>query len=319
MNRRNFLKTASVSALASSACFNACMQRSGIPIIDTHQHLWDLELLPLQWVSPPLDQNYLMPDYLEATRGQNLTKAIYMEVGAPLEYKKKEAEWALELCKDPDNPTVGAVISANPGEPGFEAYMSTMKENPYLKGIRYTFKDSGEMLQPRVVSNINFLGRAGLSFDLNLPPKLLSSAIELLEVCPDTRFILNHCGNADPVAFFPANKSTPREPRHESDQWYRDLEQLAQRENIICKISGIVDNVPDYPLTASDLAPIVDHCFDVFGTDRVIFASDWPVCLRNMTLADWIRTLKQIVSNRSKVEQRKLFHDNAHAFYELTD
>ena len=319
MDRRNFLKTASVSALASSACFNACMQPSGIPIIDTHQHLWDLELLPLQWVSPPLNQNYLMTDYLEATRGQNLTKAIYMEVGAPLEYQKKEAEWALELCKDPNSPTVGAVISANPGEPGFEAYMSAMKENPYLKGIRYAFEDSDEMLEPRVVSNINFLGQAGLSFDLNLSPKLLSSVIELLEACPDTRFILNHCGNADPVAFFPENKSTPRAPRHESDQWYRDLEQLAQRENIICKISGIVDNVPDHPLTASDLAPIVNHCFDVFGADRVIFASDWPVCLRNMTLADWIETLKQIVSNRSKAEQQKLFHDNAYAFYGLTD
>ena len=319
MNRRNFLKTASLSALASSAYLDACTENADLPIIDTHQHLWDLDLIPLQWVKPPLDQSYLMADYLKATQGHNLTKAIYMEVGAPKEYKQKEAEWALELCKEPDNPTVGAVISANPGEQGFEAYIDTIRDNPYLKGIRYAFRNTDEMLDPKVVANIQFLGKAGLSFDLNLPTQLLSTAVELLELCQDTRFILNHCGNADPVAFFPKNESAPRDPRHQADQWYRDLEQLAQRKNIICKISGMVDNVPDYPLTASHLAPIVNHCFDVFGADRVIFASDWPVCLRNMSLAQWIFTLKEVVAGRRETDQRKLFHDNAEAFYGLDD
>ena len=317
MNRRNFLKTASLSVMASSAYIDSSSQSIGIPIIDTHQHLWDLDLIPLQWVRPPLDQSYLMTDYLKATRGQNLSKAIYMEVGAPSAYKKNEAEWALQLCADPDNPTVGAVISADPMEEGFQSYMKTMEGNSYLKGIRSPFKSLEEMLNPRVIDNIRFLGSVGLSFDLNINPQLLDQAVELLERCPGTRFILNHCGNADPVAFFTVNESAPREPRHQSDQWYRDLEKLAQQENIICKISGMVDNVPDYPLTASHLAPIVNHCFDVFGTDRVIFASDWPVCLRNMSLAQWIVTLKKVVAGRSEADQRKLFYDNAHDFYGL--
>jgi predicted TIM-barrel fold metal-dependent hydrolase len=317
MNRRNFLKSASVSVIASSAYSDSWSQSSSIPIIDTHQHLWNLDLIPLQWVRPPLDQNYLMTDYLKATRGQNLVKAIYMEVGAPSAYKKKEAEWALQLCADPDNPTVGAVISADPTEEGFQSYMKAMEGNSHLKGIRSPFKSIEEMLNPRVIDNIRFLGSIGLSFDLNVNPRLLDQAVELLEKCPETRFILNHCGNADPVAFYTKENAAPREPRHDPDHWYRSMDLLAQQDHLICKISGIVDNVGDYPLSPRDLSPIVDHCYDVFGADRVIFASDWPVCLKNMSLANWVSTLKEVVSGRSLTDQRKLFHDNAQAFYGL--
>ena len=170
---------------------------------------------------------------------------------------------------------------------------------------------------PQVIKNIRLLGEMGFSFDLNLPPKWLHIGHRLLDECHGTPFILNHCGNADPVAFFPAEKKAPRTPGHDRDQWYRNMEALAQRPNMICKISGIVDNVPGYPLTASDLAPIIYHCIEVFGPDRVIFAGDWPVCLRNMPLAQWIGTLKEVVAEHSLADQRKLFHDNASAFYGL--
>lgn len=316
MNRRHFTKTTALSALAT-VYLPGCGSGADIPIIDTHQHLWDLDLLPLEWVSGVLDRSFVMEDYLLEVKGLNLVKAIYMEVGAPSAYKKKEAEWALQLCADPDNPTVGAVISADPTEEGFQSYMKTMEGNSYLKGIRSPFKSLEEMLNPRVIDNIRFLGSIGLSFDLNVNPQLLDKAVELLERCPGTKFILNHCGNADPIAFFTDNNSTPRESRHDPDHWYRSMDLLAQQDHLICKISGIVDNVGDYPLSPRDLSPIVDHCYDVFGADRVIFASDWPVCLKNMSLANWVSTLKEVVSGRSLTDQRKLFHDNAQAFYGL--
>jgi len=319
MNRRHFLKTSSLSALACTAYLPACDHDPGIPIIDTHQHLWDLDMFPLEWVSPPLDKNFVMADYLLEVKGQNVVKAIYMEVGAPKEYKKKEAAWALDLCEDPENPTVGAVISADPMDKQFQSYLRGLEGNPYLKGVRHPFREVEEMLQPQVVENIQFLGSLGLSFDLNINPRLIADGGRLLDKCPDTRFILNHCGNVDPIAFFPGQEPIPREPRHSPDQWSHDMGQLAQRENIICKISGIVDNAGDYPLTASHLAPIINHCFDVFGPDRVIFASDWPVCLKNMPLAQWIGTLKQVIADRPQVDQRKFFHDNAFAFYGLKD
>jgi len=317
MNRRNFLRTASLTALAPSLCYSSCNTGPPLPIIDTHQHLWDLELFPLRWVKPPLDRNFLMEDYLLAIEGQGLVKSIYMEVGVPPEFRKKEAEWALELCKDPNNPMVAAVIRADPAAPEFESEISSLARNPYLKGIRYSFRNPEEIHLPQVIKNIRLLGELGLSCDLNLHPQSLHLGDLLLGECPDTRFILNHCGGADPIAFLAKDTEVPREPQHNKDQWYREMKRLAQRSNIICKISGIVDNAGAFPLNAADLAPIIDYCFESFGPNRVMFAGDWPVCLRNMPLSTWIETLKEVVAKLSLADQRNLFHDNAAAFYRV--
>ena len=306
MKRRHFLKTTSIAALAPSLYPLSCNTGPAIPIIDTHQHLWDLEMFPLQWVKPPLDRNFLMEDYLDAVKGQGVVKTIYMEVGVPPGFKKKEAEWALKLCKDPGNPMVAAVISADPKAPDFETEIRSLAEDPRLKGIRYSFNNPEEVNLPGLIKNIRLLGKLGLSCDLNLRPRNLTIGNLLAEECTDTRFILNHCGGTDPVT---------REARHDIDQWYRDMELLAQQANMICKISGIVDNAGSFPLSAEDLAPIVDHCLNSFGPDRVIFGGDWPVCLRNMPLARWIEVLKEVVARRSLADQKKLFHDNAAAFY----
>jgi predicted TIM-barrel fold metal-dependent hydrolase len=157
-----------------------------------------------------------------------------------------------------------------------------------------------------------------LSFDLCLRPKDLSDGIKLAEKCPDTRFILDHCGNADPKAFLKPGDSRLAKvrPDHEVEPWKRDISLLAKRPNVICKISGIIARIPREWRT-DDLAPIVNHCLDEFGPDRVIFGSDWPVCLLGSKLANWVTALRQIIANRSSTEQRKLLSDNAALTYGL--
>jgi L-fuconolactonase len=110
----------------------------------------------------------------------------------------------------------------------------------------------------------------------------------------------------------------PRPAQHSSEQWRRDMNKLGAKTNVICKISGIVSRVPGTPLTADDLAPIINQCLDAFGPDRVVFAGDWPVCLLGMPLRNWITVLKTVVANRPERDQRKLFHDNAVKFYALS-
>lgn len=317
MERRKFIKTTSLAALAASHYLPACASNPGIPVIDTHQHLWDLGLFPLRWVKPPINRTFLMADYLEEVAGHNLVKAVYMEVGVPPEFRRKEAEWARKLCMDRGNPTVAAVIKADPSKDDFASYIRRYEDDPYIKGIRFLPRMEGNTVPEPALSNIRLLGELGMSMDMNPSPGRLNSCLPILDRCPDTRFILDHCGNADPVAFTAPGKNTPREPKHDQEAWYRDMEELAKHPNLVCKISGIVDNVIDYPLGPEDLKPIVDHCFDVFGPDRVMFGGDWPVCLRNMSLGNWISLLKEIVRNRPLTEQRKLFHDNAESFYGL--
>jgi len=328
MNRRRFLKRVSQAAVATGLTLPLRSKggepqgdgnsASLLPIVDTHQHLWDLRKFKLRWLSPPLDRSFTPKDYLEATQGLNVVKAVYMEVAVPPEQRVQEAEYVIELCQQPGSVTRAAVIAGSPADEGFERYIGRFKGSPYIKGVRGSFSSAKQMNDKQVVRNLHLLSDLGLRFDLNVSPLSLAEAARFVDQCPDTRFILNHCGNADPVAFFPAGRVAPRPPQHSPEQWRQDISRLGAKANIICKISGIVSRVPGTPLAAEDLAPIINHCLDAFGPDRVVFAGDWPVCLRGMPLRDWIDLLKRVVASRPEQDRHKLFHDNAVKFYGLT-
>jgi L-fuconolactonase len=320
MNRRRFLKRVSQAAVTAgllSPLHSAGKEAAPIPIVDTHQHLWDLSKFKLRWLSPPLDRSFTIKDYLEATQGLNVVKAVYMEVAVPAEQRLEEAEYVIDLCRRPGGVTCAAVIAGAPAEESFEPYIARFKDNSCIKGVRGGFSSARQMSDPQVIRNLRLLGELGMRFDLNVSPQSLAEAAQLVDQCPGTRFVLDHCGNADPVAFFPAGRPRPRPPQHTAEQWKRDIDKLAVKNNIICKISGIVSRVPGTALTADGLAPIINHCLDAFGPDRVVFAGDWPVCLRGMPLGDWVRLLEEVVAGRPDQDRRKLFHDNAVKFYAL--
>jgi len=321
MNRRDFVKRASQMAIVAASAFPS--RSAGkesppfIPIVDTHQHLWDLSKFKLTWLSPPLDRSFTTKDYIEATRGFHVVMAVYMEVAMPADQRLQEAEYVTELCKDPNSLTCAAVIAGSPAEDGFEQYIVRFKGNSYIKGVRGAFSSAKQMSDGQVIKNLRLLGELGMRFDLNVPPQSLAEAERLVDQCPGTRFVLDHCGNADPVAFFPRDRAAPRPAQHSPEQWKQDMDKLAAKPNIVCKISGLVDNVPGYPLTADDLAPMINHCLDAFGPDRVVFGSDWPVCLLGTSLRNWVELLKEVTASRSEQDRRKLLHDNAVKFYDL--
>lgn len=321
MNRRDFVKRASQVVIAASSTLPLPSPGKElpafIPIVDTHQHLWDLSRVKLTWLSPPLDRSFVTRDYIEATQGLHIVKAIYMEVAVPAEQRLQEAEYVIELCKDPNSLTRAAVIAGSPAEDGFEAYITRFKGSPCIKGVRGAFSSAKQMTAEKVIRNLRLLGELGMRFDLNVPPQSLAEAAQLVGQCPGTRFVLDHCGNVDPVAFFPRDRAAPRPAQHSADEWKQGVDKLAAKPNIICTISGLVDNVPGYPLTADDLAPMINHCLNAFGPDRVVFGSDWPVCLLGMPLRNWVELLKEVIAGRSETDRRKLFHDNAVKFYDL--
>lgn len=293
-----------------------------VPIIDTHQHLWDLNVLRLPWLRPggPLTRDFVMRDYLEATRGLNLAAAVYMEVAVEPSCQLAEAEYVLKLCRADDNPTVAAVIGGRPGQKGFDAYITRFANSPYIKGIRSKIpKTIGEELSSGkgiFLDDLRLLGRLGMRFDLCEAPQRLPECARLVDALPENRFVLDHCGNADPQAFCDESRRE-RSPHHHADQWRRDIGRLAERENVICKISGIISRAPEGTWRVDDLAPIVNHCLGVFGPDRVMFAGDWPVCRRRATLRQWVGALQQVVADRPLEERQKLFGKNARAFYGL--
>lgn len=279
-----------------------------IPIIDTHQHLWDLTQFHLPWLDGggPIAHSHTPVDYRRETEGLNVVKTIYMEVDVEASQRVAEAEYVLGLCADPHDPMAGAVVGGNPLDADFKAYVERFAGNPYLKGFRQVLHGGlppGTCLLPEFREGMRFLAEPGLRYDLCMRSTELLDAAQLISDCPDTQFVLDHCGNADPKA---TNRS----------QWERDISEVAKRPNVICKISGIVATAkPDW--TPDDLAPIVLHCAEAFGPDRIIFASDWPVCTLRAPLRQWVEALQTIVADWSETDRHKLFHDNAARFYQL--
>ncbi len=319
MNRKKFLATASVLAIASikgSSALYASNSLKKIPLVDTHQHLADLVRFGKGWTSPPVPGNYDMKAYFEATRNVNMVKTVYMEVGVPAARRQEEALYAIEMCKDTSNPTRGAVISGDLKSPEFETYISQFKDSAYIKGIRYGFRSVAEMEDPQLIKNTELLGKLNMSLDFTISPAWLPSIANLIKTCPGTRFLVNHCGNADPRAFLdPASISG--KPNHDANEWITAMKTVAENKNVVCKISGIISTTSGYPKTAKTLAPGINHCLDIFGPDRVMFASDWPWCLKSNKLEEWVNILQEIVKNRPYREQKKMFHDNAIKFYSI--
>jgi L-fuconolactonase len=314
------LAAAGCPSLTVAAADGAVPAPGGLPIVDTHQHLWDLVKVNPPWLkgaSETLRQRYTTPEYLAATQGLNVVKAVYMEVDVAPADHVAEAEHVIELCRSRQHPTVAAVIGGEPASDEFAAYVNRFKTSPFVKGVRqvlHSATKAGFCLERAFVRGMRLLGDVGWSFDLCLRAAELSDGVKLVTQCPGTRFIVDHCGNADVRAFGKLRGEAA--PSHDPDVWRRDMEQFAKRPNVICKISGIVAGVPP-KWTADDLAPIVNHCLDVFGPERVVFGGDWPVCLRGATYQQWVLALREIVASRPLAAQRQLWHDNAVRFYGL--
>jgi len=283
-----------------------------LPIIDTHQHLWDLDRQRVPWLEKGkglLGRTYWIDDYLEATRDWNVVQAIYMEINVAPDDHAAEVELITGLCRSGKYPTVAAVIGGRPGEASFADYIRTHVHNPYVRGVRQVLHGDtprGYCLQEPFVASMKLLGELGLSFDICVRPGELPDAVELVTRCPETRFIVDHCGNADPKAFLPAARRGAAAPSHDPDLWRRAMADLGQAPNTICKISGIVAQAPKPEWTPDDLAPIVNHCLDSFGPERVVFGGDWPVCRAGAELGQWIAALHEI--NTPRHSSRRPMH-----------
>lgn len=318
LSRRSWLAGTSAALTTAATIWRLDgAETKPLPIIDTHQHLWDLEKLRLPWLEKggKIGRNFVTKDYLAATAGLNIVKAVYMEVDVAEDQKEFEAEQLLALCKQPNQPTVAAVIGCRPSSPEFARYAKRYRDKPLIKGFRQVM--SADKFDADCIKSLQLCGELDKSFDLCVPGQDTGAMVKVVDDCPDTRFILDHCGNPDVMAFLPASRRGDHQPAHSGDDWKRSIQELGKRERVICKISGIVGGVPK-DWSAGDLAPIVNHCLDAFGPDRVVFGSDWPVCLTGATLEQWVAALKEIIRSRPDAQQRKLLSENAERLYRLS-
>ena len=311
MNRRTFSQTALGGLCAST--LGAKLQSEEKPkmhIIDTHQHLWNRSQFTLAWITKGmvLDADFGIPEYKKASGGA-VSRTVYMEVDVDPAQQWAEAVYVNDLCQDPKSGMVAAVVSGRPNSPDFGKWIDKLKTLKGVKGVRQVLHvpatPQGYSLQPDFVKGIKLLGENQLSFDLCVRDVDLPEKSKLVEQCPQTQFILDHCGNPD----LKKSDLTP---------WKKDLEEISRHKNVVIKISGFLASAPardQWKLEQAAL--IINHCLDCFGPDRCIFGGDWPVVLLGSTLAKWIETVRHVVESRPLADQRKLFHQNAERIYRL--
>lgn len=285
----------------------------GMPeILDTHIHLWEIGRFRLRWMEAEeyrvLARDALLDEFREATRGLGPVRALYMEIDVDPEQHAAEAEFVLGLCRRPGSPLAGAVISGRPASDGFAAHLDRFRDAPEVKGVREVLTEPrtprGYCLDPAFRRGIRLLGDRGLRFDLCVRPDELDDATRLVADCPGTAFILDHCGNPDLKS-------------DDLSAWRRGLAAVARHPNVVCKVSGYVAYVRRPDWTTEDLAPVFDHAFECFGPDRLIYASDWPVCTLTSTYRRWVDAVRELARGRGPEFERKLFHANASRLYGL--
>ena len=277
-------------------------------IVDTHQHLWDLDLFHYSWLDslPALNRSFRMPDYLEAAKGLNVVKSVHLEADVDVPYMLDETRHLLALADQLDNSLAGIVACGRPESKDFRSYLDKIAGHPRLKGIRRVLHTQPDEVGQGAtfINNVAALSTYGLSFDLCVLARQLPIAINLVSKCPDVVFILDHCG-------------VPQVKERNLDPWRSYIADIAQFPNVCCKISGLVAYADPERWTAEDLRPFVEHAIASFGWDRLLFGSDWPVCTLSASYQQWVEALRAITQAAGEVNQRKLFHDNAVRVYRL--
>jgi len=277
-------------------------------IVDTHQHLWDMDLFRYSWCEqfPHLNRSFRMPDYMEAAAGLNIERTVYVDADVDDAYVLAETMHLLQLAEQPDNPLEGVVAGCRPEQSDFPRYLEAVASHPRLKGLRRVLHTQPDELsqRPVFIENLRRLPALGLTFDLCVLARQLPLAIKLVDACPEITFILDHCG-------------VPKVKERELDPWCEHIRQLAGYPNVNCKISGLVAYADPRHWTANDLRPFVEFVLECFGWDRVVFGSDWPVCTVSASLRKWVTTLQEMTAGAGHEAQRKLFYENARRIYRV--
>lgn len=277
-------------------------------ILDSHHHLWDYYPAQYAWINPqtmsPLAQSYTLSDLQAHSVGSNLVATVAVQARQTLE----ETDWLLGLAAD--SPLCVGVVGWVPlQDEKIDAVLERYADQPLLKGVRHVIHDEPDrdfMLRPDFLRGLRALGKTDLRYDILIFGLHLPNTIKMVDHFPDQPFVVDHI--AKPVidsAKFDA-------------QWAKDLAELAKRPHVCCKLSGLVTEVRDETWDAQTLRPYVEHVLEVFGPERLMFGSDWPVCRLKAEYGRWVSLATELTRQLSESESDRLFYQNAVDFYRAT-
>lgn len=274
--------------------------------IDTHLHLVSREHVTYPWLTdvPALNRDWTYDEYESTAKRIGIAGVLHMEVDCAPEFIETENAFVADLMARPGSLMRGAISSARPEAEDFTSFLDRL-DPKVVKGIRRVLHVVPDELSQDTGfrANVGLIGKKGLPFDICVSQRQLDLAIDLADACPNTVFVLDHCG-------------VPDIAEDGYKDWEKSITRLAERPHVNAKISGIsAYAAPDW--TLETLRPYVEHIIESFGWDRVVWGSDSPVCTLNSSLDQWMATTQVLIAGASETERLAFANGNAKRIWSI--
>ena len=280
-----------------------------VALIDTHQHLVYRDAAGYGWTDdiPVLaNRAFTLEDYQGLAGPEAVSGTLFMETGVDDADYQAEARFVAELSRGPGSRILGLIASCRPeSDDGFDAWLDECESLNVVGFRRILHVVPDELSQTETFrANIRKIGGRDRTFDMCFLARQLPLAKELAKACDNTRLILDHCGVPDIAG-------------GGLDPWRDHMREVATLPNVSCKLSGILAYCAPGEATIEAIRPYVDHVLDVFGPDRMVWGSDWPVVDMANGLPDWLSVTDTILAGLSQDEAAKIAGQHAIDIYRI--
>jgi L-fuconolactonase len=274
--------------------------------IDAHHHFWHYDPVEYGWIDDSMRtirRDFLPADLEPAIRAAGIAGVVSVQARQSF----AETDWLLELAGRHE--FIRGVVGWVPlADRAVEDILSRfVAASPKLKAVRHVLQgeaDPDYMLRPDFNHGVSLLARLGLAYDILIFERQLPQTLRFVDRHPEQRFVLDHVAK-------------PRIRENVLSPWREHLRELARRPNVWCKLSGMVTEADFHSWTEPQLRPYLEAALEAFGPHRVMFGSDWPVCLVACDYVRWHGIVREFVSTLSAAEQEDVLGANAIAAYRL--
>jgi len=273
--------------------------------IDSHQHFWKFNPIRDSWIDETMAaiRRDFSPDDLKPILNKN---GIDGCVAVQADQSETETGFLLGLAEDNDF-IKGVVGWVDLQSPGIEGRLDHYNQFKKLKGIRHVLQgeaDRALMLKPAFMNGIRALKKHNFTYDILIHTDQLGHTCEFVKAFPDQKFVIDHIAK-------------PHIKNHGIKDWAKDIRAVARHQNVYCKVSGMVTEADWQNWQPQDFTPYLDTVFEAFGSQRLLFGSDWPVCNIAGGYDKMISIVKNYTSKLSPTEQANFWGLNAIDFYNL--
>jgi L-fuconolactonase len=274
-------------------------------LIDAHHHLWCYNHRDYGWMSAEmtsLRRDFLIPELEKVAQECGVTGTVVVQARQTL----KETEWLLELAAR--HPLLLGVVGWVPlRAPDVDQELDRFAADPKLKAVRHVLHDEPDeryMLRDDFNRGVSLLHARGLVYDILVFERHLEQTLTFVDMHPRQIFVVDHIAK-------------PRIREGVLSPWKENLAELARRENVYCKLSGMVTEADCHQWTAAQLRPYFDAALTAFGPNRLMFGSDWPVLTLAAGYKQWVETSLTFIAELSTDEQEQIRAGTAQLAYRL--